>query len=753
MDSDDVPNGVGAGYAVGQLASALITELTHHDGQTRRRAASRRRDWESVLKGMASGKIQPGSRTPVRDMPAWVTPKVVRGGFATGEPAAGGDLTPDEVELCARLGLPQTRSALFAFFVSDPGIDRLLALLQRRTYRLGVPEEAALLVVAWLIRAGETLEALQLLETIRPFAGQLRFWPRMVTEPLGDPEVVSRETVADAGRALAAKRSSPSLDAMREAILVWAPFGDALLDLFLTSIVNGQVLSRTDAAWHDRARLLLAEYGELAEQHTKCSKHRKPKENVAILRVAADDIVAGRAVTPRQRGLVQVAVTSMLARRGSPGSPEHERLRWNQNQNALSPSHPVMARLLAQRLKELPQDRGIVDRAPLMADASSVEAEAFGVPTGASIPSVFDRVLLRAIEGSVETLVARGAVPSAEVLARLVPQIAAQVTAQAYEDGDLSALVGAMYVAFRSRRSLLLLNLESQVRQSELPWVHPLERFSTKNRSSDPAKLAVRRLAYLTIDSYPATIVPNPMVRELDSLAREADFRIPFVEELAADIFMGTFSRKFADAARVAADVLPGSVYERYYGIDYASVRNMPLDQSKDGVESHLSTAFAELCRERAQAPNDRWSVAANGMIIEQSQILTTHNLAALVGPVGLGADLAGKWSDLADRSLEQVSVLLGRVVHNPRPLRTVKDAAYGWRQLVFYLSFADRAEQIEFVDRHASLAEGDSFVQGCLRDLLAGLRLAVDGAVVGSTSPRAFVGWAAGEHWILARR
>jgi hypothetical protein len=42
-----------------------------------------------------------------------VTPEVVHGGFAAGEPMAGGSLRPDEVERASRLGLPSDRSALF----------------------------------------------------------------------------------------------------------------------------------------------------------------------------------------------------------------------------------------------------------------------------------------------------------------------------------------------------------------------------------------------------------------------------------------------------------------------------------------------------------------------------------------------------------------------------------------------------------------------------------------------------------------
>jgi hypothetical protein len=49
----------------------------------------------------------------------------------------------------------------------------------------------------------------------------------------------------------------------------------------------------------------------------------------------------------------------------------------------------------------------------------------------------------------------------------------------------------------------------------------------------------------------------------------------------------------------------------------------------------------------------DGFSVAANGTVIEQAQILTTHNLAPLLGPAGVGASVR---------------------LDYPRPLGTVKN-------------------------------------------------------------------------------
>src|SRR5689334_11472863 len=79
-------------YATGQLAEALARLLTTNDPGARRKV----RQWENVLAGMASGEITVGSRTPVKDTPAWVTLEVAHGGFATGRYLSEAPLTDDE---------------------------------------------------------------------------------------------------------------------------------------------------------------------------------------------------------------------------------------------------------------------------------------------------------------------------------------------------------------------------------------------------------------------------------------------------------------------------------------------------------------------------------------------------------------------------------------------------------------------------------------------------------------------------------
>ncbi|WP_329349112.1 hypothetical protein OG226_13590 [Streptomyces sp. NBC_01261] len=779
-DADQQHLTANPGYAQGQLAKAFTTALTHEDADTRRRAESRVTRWRAVLAGMAGGLLSIGSRTPVAGLPAWVTPEVVHGGFATGTPGAGGPLQPYETRLAERFGVPADRRALFAHCLTDTGLTWLWGQLNSGRYEVTVPEEGALLTMAWLVRHGQSAAALDLVAELEPFADQLRFLPRPSTgRPASDvTDALYRRSVSDTVDRLVRRRPDAAVETQREALAVWQPFGDELLVHWLETAggEDARVLELVpDADWLERGAGLLSRYRLLAGEHTRCGKHRDPRENLGILRGALEETVAGRALDARRLGLLRHAVTSMVRRRGLPGSAPHAELRRVQRAQAALPSHYALAHVVVGRLAGLPQESGIADLAPVLAPVSEPEQRESGLPAGAQLPLAIRRVVEDALSAPVSTLVERGVVPSAEVLAQLVPRLVAVTTARTYDDETLRTLMAANYRAFRNRRSLLLLNLERQVRIEELPWVRAVA--AQRGDGTAEAALLLRQLGELAVRGFPGTILPNPLVRELGVLARQSELGAPLVEELAADIFMDAFGPKFLVAAGIAGELLGGSLYERYYGIDYAAIRELAIAEGtvqagesagrsdRAGAGPRTSPGFARLCAERAagasSAPagpksgssSGSW-VAANGKVIEQSQILTTHNLATLVHRVGIAPEPG--WADLARRCFGTVCRLTARVQRNPWPYSTIKDAAYAWRQLVFHLSLCTPAEQRRVLDDlDAEAARHAPPVAARLAPALTGLRLVADGGTFAPDGTadggraRRLVGWTTDGHWL----
>ncbi|TDC79233.1 hypothetical protein E1193_19430 [Micromonospora sp. KC606] len=754
MSDNDIR--IGAGFPLSQLARALTTAGTHEDAAGRQRGELRVRRWQQVVDGMAGGGLDIGSRIPVRGLPAWVTPEVVHGGFATGEPAAGGPLRPDETDRAQRLGLPAERRALFWSWLTDAGLAELGELLDSGRYRVEYAEEAALPVVAWLLRAGDRDGALGVLEEIAPFADRLRFTPAPSDQRAGDPDVVYRQTAGDARQILEQRQPNAQIKTMREALTVWNPFADELLTLWCETRNGGRIGAVTPDGWLPRAVQLLARYQHLAAEHTLCSKHRNPKGSIGVLRTALERRVAGAELTPRERGLVQSVVDAMLRKRGHPGSPEHTAIRRLQAREAARPRHHQLAQLVAARLAGLPQDIGISDVDHVLRPVDADEAHPAGVVAGWPTPCPVARVVARAAAGTLEQLIDRGVIASAEELARLTPRLAAATAASAYPDPALRILMDATYRAFRNRRSLLLLNLEHQVRVAELPWVQAVAsaRVDTSD-TRDQACRALVRLASAAVWGFPATVLPNPLVGELSTLStlsKQASLQLPWVEELAADIFMGRFSAKFLQAAKLAGRRLAGSLYARYYDIDYSAIAAID-DTSRRLLRcTRTSDAFDQLCRERAGARGKRswFNVAANGIIIEQAQILTTHNLATIAE---LGIDLPS--ADLARRCMDTVLRLATRIHHNPRPLGTVKNTAYAWRQMLFFLSLSTWEEQTAFpAYAEQRLATQPDHVRARIAPAVTGLAHVISGGKFDADgragTGRRLLGWTTREHWMV---
>lgn len=752
MSDNDIR--AGGGFPLAQLGRALTTAGTHEDPATRQRAELRIGRWRQVVAGMAAGRLDIGSRTPVKGLPAWVTPEVLHGGFATGEPAAGGPLRPDEADRARRLGLPAERRALFWSWLTDAGLAELSALLDSGRYRVAYAEEAALPAVAWLLRAGDRDGALAVLDEIAPFADRLRFTPAPADQRAGDPDVVYRQTAGEVRRSLEQRQPNARIETMREALTVWNPFADDLLALWCETRDDGRIGAVTPDDWLPRAGQLLARYRRLAAEHPRCGKHRNRKSNIGVLRSALERRVAGAELTPRERGLVQSVVDAMLRKRGRPGSPEHAARREQQAREAALPRHHQLARLVAARLAALPQDTGIGDVETVLRPVDADEARSAGAVAGWPVPRPVARVVARAAAGTLEQLIDRGVIVSAEELARLTPRLAAATAASAYPDSALRVLMDATYRAFRERRSLLLLNLEHQVRLAELPWVRAVA--SARVDTSDTRDRATRtlvRLASAAVRGFPATVLPNPLVGELAALSKQANRQLPWVEELAADIFMGTFSAKFLQAATLAGGWLADSLYARYYDIDYPAIAAIDDAGSRLIGRPRTSDAFDRLCRGRAGTSGKRlWSsVAANGMIIEQAQILTSHNLATIVE---LGVDLPA--ADLAERCLDTVLRLTERLRHNPRPLGTVKNIAYAWRQMLFFLSLSAGEEQTAFpAFAEQQLSTQPDFVRARAAPAVAGLAHVISGGTFDADGRagvgRRLLGWSTTEHWLLA--
>ncbi|RSZ45983.1 MULTISPECIES: hypothetical protein [unclassified Variovorax] len=777
---DDDSNVSLRGYAGFQLARAFAA-LEHADVDVREGAAKRLRQWTAVLRGSAGGILDAGSRKPVKGTPAWATLEVVTGGFATGALLAGGLLRPHERrwrDECAP-GVPDAdaRRALNSFFLTDAGLERLQSLLVSGRFGIEVPEEGALLVVAWLVHAGAVDDAWALVEALSPWFSTLRFYPAELPETPTDGMQLWVDDVATATKRLQAVKPNPQILAQKEAVGVWGPLYDRMATLMFDTVAGdaplalrgadgawlrretggftvtgGWPCARYPEGWRERALAVLADCAQARAVHTRCARPEREGDSFSTLREALQRCVDTPAsLTGKEVGRIRLVLARYRAKRGLPDAAG--RVAWRQQhlEQVGVATFAEIAQQVTRRLQACRADEGLDDTAPLVAPIDVSEAAASGIRAGTPVPSSLRRKVERACKGTAAELVERGVIPSGDVLARVLPRWSAALRAADVSDLVLRRLLVSLDRAFRLRRSLLLVDLQAQVRFEELPWVAAIGRFREGDADSRRAALqALTEASQLALVAFPQAILPNKLLQELWTLGDAAGLKLPLVEEVAADIFMGRFSPKFLMAAKVAAKLLQGGLYERYYGIDCAALGAMPVPSEKSKGTGHgKSDALAHLCASRAGVQPGGWGAARNGMVLEQAQVLTTHNLAVLFTELGLGTRLEGQLPGMAHACFAWVCERLQIAVdHRHARLIQIKNSASAWRQMVFFLSLCSASETDAFlVGAKAHLdAQGHEF-RRVFAPALSGLAAAAQGTGRG-VGP--FLGWSQDRHWLM---
>ncbi|MFD5826997.1 hypothetical protein [Lentzea sp. NPDC060358] len=754
------------GYATGQLAKALAAASSASTGADRERALRKVRHWEDVVRGMAGGTLSVGSRTPVADTPAWVTLEVAHGGFATGRYLA--EVPLSEAEAARVAALPDEvpgstdRERLNLWYLGDAGQAELLDAVRTGRFRVEVPEDAALAVVALLLDRGFPEQALDLVAELRPLLHRLRLTPRF--DPVARPSGSAVRVVAvrDAAASLRAVRVPAQIAKMREALTVWDPLYDRLVALWCRTVdgetprldddgaVHGGWPCRTwPADWAEARAQWLTDFADTCRTVAPSGRQTNPKNNFARLRRALESCPHGsEALTAREVGWIRRAIANTVSRRGAPQTAHRGAWHATHVTAVTAPTNAALAEVLAGRLDRFPADGGLPSLDVATAAVSEVETTD-EIPCGTAMPDRLVHKAARALEAPVDELVDLGVITSGETLAVVLPQLTSRLLGAAIDDPAAAGVYEQTYTAFRRRRGLLLLTLEHQVRFTELPWVQALASFSSPQADNATAALrSLRQITLLALTAFPHAVLPNPLVTEIRALAKQAERELPLVEEVAADIFAGTFTTKWRDAAAVASRLLAGTLYANYYDLpaDWSAPPRTLLRWGKQ-----TAADFTELCRQRAGTTGG--SVAANGMVLEQSQILTTHNLAVLVDALDLTDEVRERAPELARRTLGWiVRRQAQRADHLHAALIQVKNTAYAWRQALFLLSFCEPAVQVSHARWLRDEVRGtrlEPAAEGLLR-VLDGERFTPAGTVERGGGRR-LLGWARGAHPFLA--
>ncbi|WP_296268359.1 hypothetical protein [Pseudomonas sp. UBA6562] len=761
-DSAQAP-GIGAGYAAFQLSKALLALSDSLPPEARTRAAKRVERWQQVVAHALGGSAQYGSRTPLPDVPAWVTLEVSTGGFATGQLLAGGDLTEYERHLAA--ALPSIRSGaerldINAWHLTDEGLAALRQQLVDGNYRVDVPEAAALPTVAWLLGEQRVDEARSLIETLAPFFDRLRFFP---LPGQGLPVLAAQVQVSTAGKVrqhLARLPAQPRLAVQKRVIEQRLPLYDAAISHFLLTYADDWPCQHYPPAWPEQAAQLGIRFD------TMCRAGTPAKGRVVELYARLGQCAqAPQTLTRNQLARVRQIIADFVRKHGRPGSATHLAQRARQQAQIAAPGYHRVAAAVAERMTPYPSEAGIRDFAPLLHPITPAESQVFEIAAGVLLPEAVRRRLERCRRGTIAELVDYGLITSGETVAKVLPAMTAEIHGAGFQDPALRKLYAATYQAFRRRRSLLLLDLQHQVALNELPWVAVLKADAQPQAvTADIARQALVEASATTLGAFPQALVPNKLLQEFDALAKAAGLSLPFVNEVATDIFMGAFSNTFIEAARRAAGPLTGTLYARYFDIDTQALAALP-DRPKAKANAGWRRtpddcdALAKLCVRRAGAEQAPRNPATNGTIVEQQQILTTQNLVPLLCELDVQTLLRPKLGPMALACFEWICLRQQiPLAHHPARLAMLKNTAYAWRQMLFYLSLLDEpasGSAIADIERH--FAAQPALFRERFLPVMMGLRVAAAGrrlpqGEVTTEGARVFLGWSSQRHWLMPR-
>ena len=462
---------------------------------------------------------------------------------------------------------------------------------------------------------------------------------------------------------------------------------------------------------------------------------RTQRGSLATLLACARAIVAHGGSTAALSGIevgrLRCVMAGWAAKHSDPTSEEFARYRASLP--ALAARHKSRVRracaaALLERLGPCAADEGLEAPGamlqPVALRSDDGEGVGEGATTSVAVPLKLAQLLERSLRAPLSELCARGLIKSSEEFARLVPSLMSACMAAGGDEPAARRLRFALYRAFSRRPSLLLLNLEHQVRIEELPWAAPLLAAAAPYHEGEapaPDEVAVaatRQCLELVVReamrAFPARLLPNKLLQSLRDLLKRARLSaaVALTEELAADIFDGRFTPKYARAAHQASLALAGSPYERYYGLGraFAALSRM-VDEGT--AEEERTRAFGRFCTELAPEIDASFWLSRNHAIIEAQQLLTTHNLVPLLHGLGLcerglldteALALAAWKAIVHEYPIETLSLAVKGKLANHGLRRAI---AVAWRQTVILLSLTPPAGQSTLVERFGAWLRG----------------------------------------------
>eukprot|EP00755_Sulcionema_specki_P025072 Sspe_Gene.82482::Locus_54067_Transcript_1_1_Confidence_1.000_Length_1518::g.82482::m.82482 len=486
------------GYAYGKLVQYL--------------GGAKEKKWRDVVEGMLSGAVKVGSRKSTK-YPEWATTEVAQGGFATGKLVSA--LQPDDV--------PNS------YWLTDDGREKLEHMYESGRYHLECPENGALLVVHHLLAEGRRDEAGEILDMLTPYFGEMRFYPHVsaFVAPAFTQEGVYAKDAKGLVRALLRREERSAwpkeyLWKLERAVTEWGPLVDQLRELLNATcvepprregkvVVGGDVFQQwvEDPEWKGQCKMLLGRIDQLW-------RDGPPRESVRMVRRVCTRVVRGGEPTDGDRRMVREVLASWNSQAQRAETVRAEQVK------SVKTHHAKMAYAKVGHILEDIVGRSAVLPESAVSELMSVTLDtAVGtieVPVGERLATQLRACTMMSLADHIGA----GTIPSAEALAVPVQQLTANCNAPrgTADNPALARLWGQLYLSFRARRSVLLLNYERQVGWKEVPWMAVLTEGGLPH-DGVRARAALEEVVTRAVAKWPYAIIPNKLLQELQELVKK----------------------------------------------------------------------------------------------------------------------------------------------------------------------------------------------------------------------------------------
>lgn len=625
----------------------------------------KKNDTKDALIGVLTGKFEVGSRKPDMDYPEWTSKKVAPGGFYAGIKY---ELKSDENNVR---------------ILNDPKeMLRYSDLIEYIDHNLEGPEPTMIPTIGFLRKNGKIEEANKLEEIIRPYVNNIRFYPieeELMKEKKKPNVFASLETISDF-KEWCRNSYIYKLEAEERLINIYKKnneFKNKLIKLFreTTIIVNDEEwpMQRVSEEWLEKGRKLYNSNKWYLYDLTK-----RKRGSLYNLWLILGNIILQPKIMKKEdcnvdmynnRSVNEFAITRISGKE----------VRWIKVY--LKANKSLKSYNITELIRKQDEARGLlkyldnINEERLEKNFYEELKERFK-----DVEEVVFKKLNKCVLYPLEELKSLGYIPSGETFVELSGGMEAflnTVDIDFKEDIAIEEhLKYIIYKGFKNMRSLLLLNLESQLKLCEIPQYKVLcDVYKCNKRSSNKLILSKLLVSYY-INWFPEIIMPNRVVKMLYNLLKCEEKDLGLCEEIACDIFMGRFGEKYDTSLNIAQRNMCYTLYSKYYNIDkYYVCGNSNLTK----LSLELKEQYYGVSTYKYRNTNE------NGQQLQAALILTTHNNIQL------------------DRFVDELDVLkilktitfklLNTLEGGWMPSLSCSEIGHCWRNFMYYVSKCSMCE------------------------------------------------------------